>query len=229
MIVKDKPFFLSNKHIALRLLFTLVLFIVCVGFFSKLAWDVRERETLSIDVSILHWVHGMSKPWLDGATRFATQLGGVLFVPIFTGLLVVWLWFKQSRNHALLIITGVGGASMLSLALKLLFARARPELWAHLVQETSFAFPSGHAIASAALVASIVAALWFTRWRYLAMGLGALYMLIIGFTRLYLGVHYPSDIIAGWLVAIGWVAAVAVIFLASPLSLVRTQKKKTLY
>ncbi len=213
---------MRDKHIAVRLLLTLGLFMVCVLVFAKLAWDVRERETLPVDTAVLGWIHGLSTPWLDGAARCATQLGGSLFVPIITVMLAGWLWLKQFRNHALLIVVGVGGASVLSFALKAFFARARPELWQHLVNETSFSFPSGHAIASAALATSIVAAVWFTRWRYVAMAAGAVYVLIIGFTRLYLGVHYPSDIIAGWLVAIAWVAAVSVIFLTSPLSLRRS-------
>lgn len=217
---------MRDKHIAVRLLLTLGLFVVCVLVFAKLAWDVRERETLPVDTAMLNWVHSLLTPWLVRATRFATQLGGSLFVPIFTVVLAGGLWLKQFRNHALLIIVGVGGASVLSFALKAFFARARPELWQHLVNETSFSFPSGHAIASAALAASIVAALWFTRWRYLAMAAGAVYVLIIGFTRLYLGVHYPSDVIAGWLVAVGWVAAVSVIFLTSPLSLKRPRQKR---
>ena len=222
--VKHKPFYLHDKHVALRLLIALGLFMVCVVVFAKLAWDVRERETLSFDTSLLTAIHTLSTPWLDTVARTATQFGGSLFVPIVTLVITGWLWLKRYRNHALLIFVGVGGASVLSLALKAFFARTRPELWQHLVHETSFSFPSGHELASAALAASIVAALWFTRWRTVAIVVGALYVASIGFTRLYLGVHYPTDILAGWLVAVAWVAAVAVIFLTSPLSL---KKPKT--
>lgn len=180
------------------------------------------HETLPVDVAALEWVRSLSTPWLDTASRLVTQLGGPLFVPVVTILLAVALWAKRYRDHALLIMAGVGGASVLSLVLKAFFARARPELWPSLVIETSFSFPSGHAMASSALAASIVAVLWFTRWRSLAILIGALYVLVIGFTRLYLGVHYPSDIVAGWFVSAAWVAAVSVIFLTSPLSLRRS-------
>lgn len=223
--VKRKPLYMRDKHISVRLLFALVVFVCAVLFFAKLAWDVREHETVLLDGAILIWIHELSAPWLNAAAKFVTQLGGPLFVPIFTVLVASLLWLRHYRDHVLLIVVGVGGASLMSLALKVFFARARPDLWEHLVHETSFAFPSGHAIASAALAASIVAALWFTRWRYVAMGFGAAYVLVIGFTRLYLGVHYPTDIIAGWLVGIGWVAAVSVIFLTSPLSLKRPNQK----
>ncbi len=208
----------------MRLLFALTVFIGAVLVFASLAWDVREHETLAIDEAILNWVHGLSAPWLDSLCVVVTQLGGQVFVPIVTALLAGFLWLKRYRNHALLLAVSVGGASLMSLALKVFFGRLRPDLWEHLVLETTFSFPSGHAIASTALAASIVAALWFTRWRVQAVWLGVLYVLVIGFTRLYLGVHYPSDIIAGWLVGIGWVAAVSLIFLSSPLSLRRENK-----
>lgn len=221
--MKHKPVFLTDKHIAVRLLFAFGLFLISALAFAKVAWDVRAYETLAADVALLEWVRTFSTPWLDRVARVLTQFGGVAFVPVVTLALSGWLWAQRYRHHALLVLAGVGGASLLSLALKVFFARARPDLWEHLVFETSFAFPSGHAIASAALAASIVAALWFTRWRITAIITGTVYVIAIGFTRLYLGVHFPSDIIAGWLVAIGWIAAVSVIFLSSPLTLKRSR------
>lgn len=206
-------------HIGIRLLIALALFGACSLLFAKIAWEVREQETLGFDKAILNAVHAISTPWLNDFTRIVTQFGGPWFVPVITVLVALGAWVRRYRGHALLLLAGVGGASLLSIALKLFFARARPDIWPSLVTETSFSFPSGHAIASSALAASIVAALWFTQWRILAVVTGAMYVLFIGFTRLYLGVHYPTDVIAGWMVGVGWVAAVAVIFLGSPLSL----------
>ncbi len=209
----------QQHHIALRLLTALVLFAACTLLFAKIAWEVREQETLGFDQAALEWIHGASTPWLDVAARSFTQLGGQWFVPGLTVCIAFVAWWRRYRGHALLLLAGVGGASVLSLVLKAFFARSRPDLWPSLVTETSFAFPSGHAIASSALAASIVAALWFTRWRMRAMVLGVFYVVAIGFTRLYLGVHYPTDVVAGWMVGVAWVAAVAGIFLSSSLSL----------
>lgn len=222
--MKHTPSFLRSKNITIRLLFALVLFAACTLIFVRIAREVRLHETLPIDVAILNCVRDLSTPWLDVANRFLTQLGGVLFVPTVTIVLAGILWLKRYHDHALLIMAGVGGASVLSLVLKAFFARARPELWPSLVIETTFSFPSGHAMASSALATSIVAALWFTKWRWSAVIIGTVYVVIIGFTRLYLGVHYPSDIVAGWLLGVAWVAAVSVIFLTSPLSLKRKCK-----
>jgi membrane-associated phospholipid phosphatase len=94
-----------------------------------------------------------------------------------------------------------------------------------LVKETSGAavpitedfdsFPSGHGTAAAALAASLVVLLWSTRWRWLAVGAGVLFAVAVGLSRVYLGVHYPSDILASWSIAIGWVAVLTLVLPAT--------------
>ena len=106
---------------------------------------------------------------------------------------------------------GVGGAALLNMVLKLIFERPRPDLWEQLIIETSFSFPSGHAMASSALAFSVIAIAWNTRFRWYAVGVGVLFMLVIGFSRLYLGVHYPTDVLAGWFVSGAWVLLVALV------------------
>ena len=206
-------------HVGVRLVFAFTVFTLSALLFIKLAWEVRERETMGLDTAILTQIHTLSVSWLDTVCKIATQAGAPLVVAGITVAVGVLAWLRRYHGHALLFVSGVGGALLTGYVLKLVFARQRPDLWPSLVTETSFAFPSGHAIASSALAASVVAALWFTRWRIPAMALGVLYVVSIGFTRLYLGVHYPSDVIAGWFVGVGWVAAVSLIFLTSSLSL----------
>ena len=77
--------------------------------------------------------------------------------------------------------------------------------------ENGYSFHSGHAMASMALSASVIFLLWKTKYRLLAIIIGALYILTIGLTRMYLGEHYPSDILAGWLISLAWVVLVAFI------------------
>jgi undecaprenyl-diphosphatase len=130
---------------------------------------------------------------------------------VLAGGLTVILWLKRRRYAALALAAGVGGAAAMNLVLKYLFERTRPDLWTRLVHETSFSFPSGHAMASSALAFSLIVIFWRTRWRWWIIAAGVLYMVTIGFTRLYLGVHYPTDIIGGWVVSMGWVAIVAAV------------------
>ena len=105
----------------------------------------------------------------------------------------------------------MAGATVMNQVLKYIFERARPQLWEQLVHETSYSFPSGHAMVSAALGLAVVAALWNSRWRWWAVGVATVYILFVGFSRLYLGVHYPTDVLGGWLVSAAWVTAVALV------------------
>src|SRR3990167_6860759 len=106
-----------------------------------------------------------------------------------------------------LLLAGAS-AGLLNFGLKLLFGRSRPELWTHLVTESSYSFPSGHAMLSSALALALVSIFWGTKYRVTVAIGAALYIAMIGFTRLYLGVHYPSDIIAGWCASFAWVIIV---------------------
>lgn len=185
-------------------------------FFTYLAAGIIDNETVIPDHRILYMVHGLSTPWLDRAVGLVTNLGGTIFVPCLTFALFLTCWRRGYLDHGLLIFLGVGGASLMSIILKLAFGRVRPGLWTHLVTEKTYSFPSGHAVASAALAASIIVAVWYTKWRLAACIAGALYVLAIGFTRLYAGVHYPTDVLGGWLLAIGWVNVVRLLFNTSP-------------
>ena len=177
--------------------------------FVLVADEVLENETLGFDRSVLLAIHSISHPVLDHLAVNLTQFGDVSFVPVLTLVLAVLLGKKLGTNYALLLLVGVGGSSLLNIVLKLLFSRQRPELWQWIVHESTFSFPSGHAMASMSLAASLVAALWFTRYRLLALCSGAVYVVVIALTRLYLGVHYPTDIFAGWLLAVAWVGVVS--------------------
>lgn len=202
----------AEKHAAKRSLWALAIFAVLVVGFVWLAREVRDAETLTLDTRILMEIREESRTALNRPIIWLTNSGGSVVVPIVTLLMVVWLFVKRHVNAAFKLILGVGGASLIGLVLKSFYARARPELWDRLVVEHSFSFPSGHAIASAALAASLITISWHTKWRYWVAVPAVLWMLGIAFTRLYLGVHYPSDIVAGWCVGLGWVALVNYIF-----------------
>lgn len=179
--------------------------------FVKLADEVRERETLPFDVAVLESVHRLSAPGLDTVVTSVTDFGYVWWVGGITLVVCAALIYWRRYRDAAIVLVGVAGSAVLNLILKALFQRDRPELWARLVTENSHSFPSGHAMASMSLAAVIIVVLWPTRWRWLAVSGGALYVLVIGFTRLYLGVHYPTDIVAGWVMAAAWVVIVAAV------------------
>ena len=210
-IVK-KPLTTIQKRATKRSLWVIALFALLMSGFIALAREVRDAETMKLDTAVLHEVHELSHAMLDAPIIWLTNLGGPSVVPVITAVIVIMLFMMRRNTAALKIALSVGGAGIINLILKSFFGRTRPELWDRLVTEHSFSFPSGHAMASTALAASVIAVTWGTRWRYWMITLGLGYMLTIGFTRLYLGVHYPTDIIAGWMVAIAWVSLINWIF-----------------
>jgi len=188
------------------------LFVVFSTLFIKLAKDVRELETASFDKAVLTAINGWSTSLLDTVIPVVTNFGGAFIVIALTFVLAGLFVYKREYYRAMVVLVGVGGASVLNLILKAIFERPRPTLWERIVVEHGFSFPSGHAMASAALGVALAVALWNSRWRWWAFTTAAAYIVIIGFTRLYLGVHYPTDIVAGWFVSIAWVMAVALLF-----------------
>jgi undecaprenyl-diphosphatase len=127
---------------------------------------------------------------------------------------VVLVLLLRNREHvaAWYFVTCFTGAAMLNQICKHLFARARPDLWVSALPETSFSFPSGHAMNSMAMCAALVIVTWPGKWRNATLAFSTVFVPLVGVSRLYWGVHYPSDIVAGWACAIAWVCAVKYIF-----------------
>lgn len=190
------------------LLIAFLLYSLPVIAFVSIADEILEKEPLPGDVAVLELVHRSSSHLLDTIIPVITDAGGVVGVVILTVLAATLLVLRHRIRDAFVVVVGVSGAALLNLILKSLFQRDRPQLWERLVTENSFSFPSGHAMASSALALSIVIVCWRTKYRWWAVATAGLYMIGIAFTRLYLGVHYPSDIVAGWSASAAWVLLV---------------------
>lgn len=180
--------------------------------FVNVAEDIWESGGFVGDKQILEFLHRNSTPWLDRLALAFTAAGdplpmGILAVVITLGL-AVW----GSRLQAWFFGLSVGGAMGLNLLVKLLFARPRPALWISLKPAFYYSFPSGHAMGAAAVATAGGLLLWQHRGYWLAWALGLLFVLGVGWSRVYLGVHYPSDVLAGWTGSIGWVAALHILF-----------------
>jgi undecaprenyl-diphosphatase len=180
--------------------------------FGELAEDVWENEGgFPWDVPVLLAVHSTANPQLDVVVTMLTKLGvfwGVFPIATVTALLL----FNRRRWRSLtyLIVTLLGSI-IINRTAKVLLHRVRPHLWESPAPEFDYGFPSGHAMSSMTLVAVLVILTWGSRWRWLVLIVGAIFALVIGWTRLYLGVHYPSDILAGWMVSVGWAVGVSLI------------------
>ncbi len=179
--------------------------------FAALGEDVHSSQPVPFDQSILEWLHARATPTLDAVMLVITNVGGAeALLVLLAGLLLGLLWLRRWRDAAFALVA-FGGAEVTNLLLKALFARARPHLWPALSVETSFGFPSGHATGSVALAAIVAILLWKTRWRVPALLIGVLFGSLVSVSRLYLGVHYPSDVIAGASMSLAWVTLLALI------------------
>lgn len=195
------------------LLLAFMLYAVPVIIFAAIANEILEREPLPADNAVLQLVHRLETSWLDAVIPVVTNIGGTIGIVVLTIAAAVLLISRQRRREVSFLLAGVGGGVLLNLILKGLFQRDRPQLWQRLVTENSYSFPSGHAMASSALALSVVLICWPTRYRWWAVAGAAVYMVGVAFTRLYLGVHYPSDILAGWAASLAWVLAAGHILL----------------
>ena len=197
----------SNKR--LILLFAGVL--VPLFTFGLLAEEVFDKEIFSFDQPILLFLHAHSTQRLDQLMVWSSRAGSALMLVPLAVIIAVLLYRQADRKRTAFWVLAVGGAAALNLLAKLSFARARPTLWVSILPETTFSFPSGHAMATMALV---TASAYLMRHRPKAratiIGVGGVFVGLVGVSRVYLGVHYPSDILAGWLASFAWVTGVAV-------------------
>ena len=180
--------------------------------FMHVAEDVWEHGGFIGDERILEFLHAHATPWLDRLALALTAVGDPLPMGVLAVLLTLGLAGWGSRLQAWFFGLSVGGAMSLNLLVKVLFARPRPALWVSLKPAFYYSFPSGHAMGAAAVVAALGFLLWQHRGHWLAWSLGPLFVLAVGWSRVYLGVHYPSDVLAGWTGSVGWVAALHILF-----------------
>jgi len=194
------------------LLLSLAVGVGALVLFTWIAEEMMEGATARFDMSVRMWVHGFASPPMTAAVKFITELGSLgLFiaaaVAIFAFLLAGW---KRAAGWLLL---SLAGATVLSLSLKYGFHRPRPVPFFG-VAPHSYSFPSGHSLFSLCFygtLAGLINARVRSLWLRVVVWLGAgLLVLAIGLSRIYLGVHYPSDVVAGYLAALVWVSSLIV-------------------
>lgn len=200
-----------NKRMLIKLTIFFLLFLGATIGFVALADEVHEGETLAVDQTILRTINEHSSPALDQFFLVVTNFGGTIAVVIITVLALAVLLAQKHYKHATIVAAAVGGAALINVLLKLIFERARPDLWEQFIVETSYSFPSGHAMISSVLAFAAIAVFWKTKWRLVVIIAAIVFTILIGFSRLYLGVHYPTDVIAGWFVSAAWALGVVAV------------------
>ena len=186
-----------------------------VWAFAELVDGVIEGESRAFDRAVLLWIHNRFPEWLDTPMRLITALGYYWVVlPLLAGAVLVF-YLKGWRLSAVLLMVSTAGGVFLTTVLKAVFRRARPELFDSGYTASFYSFPSGHATVAVGFYGALTLILAYrlrglARWA-VATG-GVLLVLLIGFSRLYLGVHYPTDVLAGLLAAPLWVISVGAVY-----------------
>lgn len=185
---------------------------VPVQIFGELAEEIWEKEGgFPWDVPILLAIHSTTSPQLDTFVIFLTNLGAYWGVfPVSVAIVLLLAFRRQWRFLTYALITFLGSI-LINRAAKLTFQRVRPSLWESPAPEPDYAFPSGHAMGSMTFAIVLIILTWNTRWRWVTVIGGLMFAIAIGWTRMYLGVHYPSDIIAGWMASIAWTIGVCLV------------------
>jgi membrane-associated phospholipid phosphatase len=173
--------------------------------FGALAEDVWSRGGIAWDVPILRWAHRHATPARDDVMTRVSQIGYLYGVVPAAVVISIVLLAARRRGNAIFFAVAMAGAGTLNTGAKLLFRRTRPDLWPSPSPEHTYSFPSGHAMGSMALAAALAVLAWPTRWRWWAIVLGGAFTLLVGCSRIYLGVHFPSDVVAGWSASLVWV------------------------
>jgi undecaprenyl-diphosphatase len=198
-----------------RMLAGIIVVAVLVLGFAMLASEVAEGETHSFDERILLQFRVPGSPtdtigptWLRETMRDITALGGTGILTIIVASVAGFLAVTGMRHAALMVLVSVLSGVVLSNSLKAVFSRARPDLIPHDVAVYTASFPSGHTTLSAVVYLTLGALLCRTQSSVTAkayiLSVAVILTVIVGISRVYLGVHWPTDVVAGWLLGGTW-------------------------
>ncbi len=200
-----------EKSAILKIGFVILVIFVAGMVFASLAEDLVNRETLStVDPLFGSWL--LARTTLPGDHVFAlvTFLGNALIISAGTGLIGFWLARQRKWKKLILLFSSVAGGALLNLALKNIFQRTRPAIPGAYLAETGFSFPSGHSMISLVFYGMVAYLAWSyvrnKRWKGMMIAGALMICALIGFSRLYLGVHFLTDVLAGWAAGGMWLA-----------------------
>jgi undecaprenyl-diphosphatase len=193
----------------------LLAMVAALGATLHMADELREGESFSFDAAILLGLrdpanlgHPIGPVWLTQAFIDITALGGLTLRWLFGAAAIGFLIDIRRRIEAGWLAASIIGSSLLNMLLKAFLDRPRPEIVPHLAASSGSSFPSGHAMVAAAVYLTIGIMLAETQKRFAVrvyvMVFFAILVFLIGASRVYLGVHWPSDVLAGWTVGAAW-------------------------
>ncbi|MEL6578395.1 MAG: phosphatase PAP2 family protein [Cyanobacteria bacterium J06621_12] len=180
--------------------------LVIIYVVAQISDEVLEQNPIEFDQAVLLWIHSFANPTLDRLMEFITGLNNPDFVTVVAVITLALLSWQRCYPEAKIFTINCAGGVILSYGLKSVFGKTRPDLWQSAVKEVSFSYPSGHALGSTVLY-GFLAYLFATRFPQFASLIYLIAVMLIsaiGLSRLYLGVHWPTDIIGGYGIGFLW-------------------------
>lgn len=187
-----------------------------VGFIW-ITWELSEGPELGLlDRRALIWIATLRRPIFNGPAIEVTALGSVLVLSLVSSMVLLGLILKNDGRGARFLSLGGLGTVFGTIVFKHVFSRPRPEVVPRLVEVGGYSFPSGHSFGSSAMYMILMILAWRSfrdiRSRLLLLAVTVSVVGWVGFSRLYLGVHYPSDVLAGVMLGMGWACALRALF-----------------
>lgn len=201
--------FSPEGYLGLHFTIGLCVILAAGWYFATLAEDVTHNDPIvQTDLAIASWFHERTTPARVTAARAVSFCGSPGFVTVATLAAVALLFWRRYFNRAITLAATMLGGSVLIICLKHLFHRHRPVFENPIVTLNSYGFPSGHTMGATIFygVLALTAATFIARWRWRAAVcvVAAIMVLLIGLTRIYLGAHYFSDVLAAITAGIAW-------------------------
>ena len=198
---------LLGLHLTLGILFLSA----ATWLFADLAEDVTNGDPLTVtDARFSNWLHAHATPSLTRLTLLITHLHSTLGVTLMTLAISIFLWRRRLRHWVFTLLVIVYGGMLLNFWLKAVFQRARPHFEDPVLVVSNYSFPSGHAMAATVfygtLCAIVITQMRDWKWRVLSIIVAVLLTALVGFTRIYLGVHYLSDVLGAMAEGAAWLA-----------------------
>lgn len=198
--------------LGLHLTLSILILVIATWAFGALAEDVVTGDRITIvDARFSAWLHTRGTPSLTKFLLLVSDVHETVPVLAATAALCVYLWGRRLRVWVLTFAITVGGGSLLNVLLKHLFRRPRPYFENPIVVLTTYSFPSGHTIMATVFYGTLCALIWSRvrdwKWRTAAIVAAIALILMVAFSRIYLGAHYLSDVIAAMLEGVTWITS----------------------
>jgi undecaprenyl-diphosphatase len=196
---------MNQKKQLAKAFFISLLFLIAFGLIVLL---IGNKKISNFDTRIISYIHDNNSAFLTSIMKFFTFIGSGVVITIIVVLMMLFFYFVLKHRSELVLFAGVLiGSALLNVLLKLVFHRARPIL-NRIIDENGYSFPSGHSMAAFTLYGILTFLLWRhlpSYWsRSLLIICSAFMIIMIGISRIYLGVHYPSDVLGGFLISGAW-------------------------